>query len=109
MIRFLYYAAIQLCGKRLVVDYWGSTLYKPNDRIMQHELVFDTAKRSAVFYPRSDTAQKSFLHYESMPGGNLLFTGRIANDSVRLSMKKVDMDKFPIKRKGFHWVRETTQ
>ena len=50
--------------------------------------------------------ERDTLHFESNDKGLYQLTGKINQDSVAIRLKKVDVSKFPLMKRGFHWINE---
>ena len=53
------------------------------------------------------TQQKTFIFRDKEPGKQpLVFDGSIKNDSVRITLKRFDVDKFTLVNRGYNCINE---
>jgi len=93
--------------RQLMVSYPGYAFIKTmNDSTKGFSFNVDTATRKIEMFSYSDTTKRSSFVY-SLPQENILmFVGKLNNDSVKIQMKKYDLNKFRLVSRGFHWVNE---
>ena len=77
-----------------------------NDSVKIFVSAVDTVKKKLVLYPKSDTAKKSWLHYRFIGEDSLVLQGKWKNDSVLITLKKLDTDSLLLVRRGFHFINE---
>jgi len=93
--------------RKFIVFYDGvSAIRLMNDSIKFYIFNTDTTAKKIAIYSRRDTANKSTLAY-SFPGKNsLLLQGRWRKDNVKITMEKVDLDNYLLRKRGFHFINE---
>jgi hypothetical protein len=67
----------------------------------------DDRRRSVVVFDRSKPSHKSKLTYFQPDPSHLLLAGKLQQDTVQVRLRKVDMSKFLLVSRGFHWINET--
>jgi hypothetical protein len=67
----------------------------------------DDRSRSVVVFERSKPADKSKLTYFQPDPSHLLLAGKFQQDTLRIWLRKVDLSKFLLVSRGFHWINET--
>ena len=77
-----------------------------NDSLKIFVMAADTVQKQLVLYAKSDTAKKSMLHYTFIGKDSLLLRGKWKNDSVLITLKKLDTDSLLLVRRGFHLINE---
>jgi hypothetical protein len=93
--------------RRLVVGYPGYAQVKLiNDSAKGYSFVPDLNKHIIVMYTQADTLNKHHFNYTEAKNGDLLLSGKWNKDSLRIMLKKFDMNKFLLLNRGFHWVNE---
>lgn len=94
---------------------WSKLIIENNDfaslRIMNERkeyLSFETDTLSKIIsvFSYADTTQKSLLYFNLPDSNHLVLNGKFKKDSIVVTMKKVDLNKFPLVSRGFHWVNE---
>ncbi|GAB3331610.1 hypothetical protein GCM10027299_37420 [Larkinella ripae] len=75
-----------------------------NDSLRWYQLETDTVNRQATLY--QDTTKKYRLHYQQSGSGALVLSGRLANDSVFVRLRRQADDHFLLVNRGFHWINE---
>jgi hypothetical protein len=92
---------------KLVIFFSGSaTVRKMNDSITRYNFTPDTAKKTVTIFSRTDTTHKSLLTYLQPDSDHLVLFGKLKEDSVFISMKKMDEQNFLLVNRGFHWINE---
>jgi hypothetical protein len=92
--------------KRVIISYKDfAAIRLMNDTTLSYHFKIDTATRTALVYPISDTLQKGRLTYIK-DTVYLTLSGKIKNDSVYIKLKRFDENKFRLVNRGFHWVNE---
>ena len=66
----------------------------------------DALRKTISVFGYADTTQKSLLHFNLPDSNYLVLNGKFKKDSIVVTMKKVDLNKFPLVSRGFHWVNE---
>ncbi|MBV9962306.1 MAG: hypothetical protein JO072_08670 [Parafilimonas sp.] len=66
----------------------------------------DTITKTITLYSDADSTNKSLLSY-SQNSAALNLIGILSNDSVYISLKKQDINQFPLIKRKFHWISET--
>ena len=92
--------------KQLIIqnkDY--SKVKMMNDSLYNYHFIIDTIKHTATVYSNQDTLHKSILTYQNSQS-NLLFRGKINQDTVFIGMKRFNESRFRLISRGFHWINE---
>jgi len=76
-----------------------------NDSVQWYNLTVDTAAKTAMVNPVSDTTAKTAFMYIKDTSG-LTLAGKIKTDQVRIRLKRYDEHRFRLVNRGFHWVNE---
>ena len=73
-----------------------------NERMKDYALQVDT-KLNKLFLDDPRSHVKSTLGYEESTQNNLIVRGRVAGDSIEVTMRKIDLDVLPLLQDDFHW------
>ena len=93
--------------KRMIISYPGSaSLSNMADSLRYLSLKIDTVKKTALFTSYKDSTDTWTMAYSLPDKEHLLFTGSIRKDSVTISMRRFDLNKFQLVNRGFHWINE---
>jgi hypothetical protein len=94
--RKLIVSGTEYAGVRLMNDSSRTFTFKP-----------DTVARKIVMTRRGDTTQKGYLEYALMGEDGMRLRGKWQGDSIFVTLKKDDINKFLLVNRGFHLVNET--
>lgn len=87
--------------KQIIFDR-KNTLIKWEDSYRYYTAAVDTVGKTIIFQSNSDPSDKQLLHYDFSE--NILTLSE--NDSSSIQFRKVDIKKYPLLNRGFHWVVE---
>ncbi|MEO7214031.1 hypothetical protein [Mucilaginibacter sp.] len=91
---------------KLVISYAGNARVKlMNDSTKRYDFVIDTLKHTIVMNTYADTVKKTHFTYQ-LKKDTLLMVSTFPKDSLRIRMKKFDLNNFILIKRGFHWVNE---
>jgi hypothetical protein len=91
--------------KRLIIDHPGyARIITKADSITDVTCKIDTGYNTASF--TSDYDGQYTLTYTEPDKDHLLFTGIIRGDSVHITMKRFDLNKFALINRHFRWINE---
>ena len=91
--------------KKLIIDYAGSArIITKADSISDISCKVDTLHKTVDI--TSDYDGQYTLTYTEPGKGHLLFTGIIRGDSVHITMKRFDLNKFALINRRFRWINE---
>ena len=92
---------------KMSISYSGSArLVMMNDSTKRYNFVIDTVKHTIIMNTYADTVNKAYYTYSQPTKDMLLLKGKFKKDSLNISLKKYDLNKFLLLRRGFHWVNE---
>jgi uncharacterized protein (DUF983 family) len=92
---------------KMSISYSGSArLVMMNDSTKRYSFVIDTVKHTIIMNTYADTVNKAYYTYSQPAKDMLLLKGKFKKDSLNISLKKYDLNKFLLLRRGFHWVNE---
>ncbi len=92
--------------KQLVIQFEkNAQLRFMSDSTRYYSFIVDTPAHKISLYPYSDTLHKSTLYYQA-DSAWLTLTGKLKNDSVKIRLKKFNIQSFRLVRTGFHWINE---
>jgi hypothetical protein len=92
---------------KMSISYSGSArLVMMNDSSKRYNFVIDTVKHTIIMNTYADTVNKAYYTYSQPTKDMLLLKGKFKKDSLNISLKKYDLNKFLLLRRGFHWVNE---
>jgi len=93
--------------KRMIIPYekYARVTTMP-DSVKRMTITIDTTKKSLEFVPQKAPADSFLLRYNEPDKDHLLLTGAIGRDSVRILMKRFDLNKFKLVNRDFHWINE---
>lgn len=77
-----------------------------NDTTEYMSMKIDTIKRKIVMYRFTDTFDKYYFNYSKPKKDSLYLVGKFKKDSVQIMFHRDDASKFPLVRRGFHWINE---
>jgi hypothetical protein len=63
-------------------------------------------QRRLILWTWRDTTHKSVFAYASLDSGRLALAGRWGNDSLQVRLRRLDLQRMPLLRRGFHWINE---
>jgi hypothetical protein len=100
--------------KRLTIGAFNrATIRFASDSVAVAIVTIDSLKHTLVLddeYLRNQTPRIRTLHgtfsYEVPTANELILTGRIDADSMRLRFSRTDEKQYPLMNRGFHWIQE---
>jgi len=84
----------------------GATIKMVNDSTRSFGFRPDSVTKSIVMFSNLDTTKKSTLTYSYPAKRFLLLAGKWNNDSLKVFLRKQDMQNFLLVDRGFHWINE---
>jgi hypothetical protein len=94
--------------RKFIVTYQGyAGIRMANDTIRRFEYKMDTLQQTFTIHPAKDTLQKYTLKYTKSDPENMVFSGLWGGDTLEVTLKRFDEQRFLLVRRGFHWVNET--
>ncbi len=93
--------------KRLIFDSAGTfAVQLTSDSRRRYGLQLDAAKKTLALTKRDDAAWKSALTYQNPAPDRLLVEGTFDGRKVRASLHRIEVPKFLLVTRGFHWINE---
>jgi uncharacterized membrane protein YphA (DoxX/SURF4 family) len=83
-----------------------SSIRMMNDTTRGYIFRPDTVNRQIVMMRRQDTSHKSYLGYAFTGKDSLVLQGKWFNDSIRVILKRQDINRFLLVNRGFHFINE---
>lgn len=93
--------------RRLVIsgkDY--ARVYLMNDSTRNYAFKVDTVAQKIAMYTYTDTLHKFFLSYIKPKPDLLIIKGKLLKDSLTITLRRFNEQKFRLTSRGFHWVNE---
>ncbi len=84
-----------------------ATLRLTNDTVKACKFVTDTVHKNIQFSYADDSAYSAKLKYIIPDSNHLYIEGRLRGDSIRVLLKKQDLNKYTLINRGFHWINES--
>lgn len=94
-------------SKLIIENNSFASLRMMNERNEYLSFKTDTLSKTISVFSYADTTQKSLLHFNQPDSNHLVLNGKFKEDSIVVTMKKVDFNKFPLVSQGFHWISES--
>ncbi|WP_345949053.1 DoxX family protein [Mucilaginibacter sp. PAMB04274] len=92
--------------RRLNISAFGNAqIYLMNDSVETYKLLTDTTVKSLGFYEQ-DQNQRQVLYYTAVKPGLLLLKGKLYNNNIEVTMRKIESKDFLLMNRGFHWINE---
>lgn len=91
--------------KKIIFDSKKTLIISHEGEIKYFTTTIDTIKNVLHFNSNNDTSENYLLNYKTTQD-YLTLNGLLANDSVTMIFKKVDLNTLPLINRGFHWVVE---
>ncbi|MBN4066062.1 hypothetical protein JYT51_01865 [Candidatus Amoebophilus asiaticus] len=82
-------------------------IYLMNDSTKGYAFKPDTVEKTITMYSYADTTSKYLFKYLQPTNDHLTFSGVLKEDSLTIHMKKIDINKFLLVNRGFHWINES--
>ncbi|RZN84254.1 MAG: DoxX family protein [Winogradskyella sp.] len=76
------------------------------DNLVRHTFITDTIEKRITIYSQYGVKDSLNFNYTLKDSEHLKLFGTLENDSLIISLTKKDLDKFPLKSRGFHWINE---
>ncbi|MFZ0922541.1 MAG: hypothetical protein WA020_05745, partial [Candidatus Acidiferrales bacterium] len=83
-----------------------ATVYSMDDTAHPYGFVIDTAKKTVTLTKASDKNWKANFAYERTTPTELVLDGTMDNHKIHAQFEQVDVSKFLLLSRGFHWVQE---
>ncbi|GAA3957889.1 hypothetical protein [Mucilaginibacter dorajii] len=94
--------------RKLIISYAANARIKlMNDTLKNYSFKIDSTTHSIVINSYTDTLKRNLFRYTEAKNGDLLLKGMWDRDSLTISLKKFDLNKFKLINRGFHWISET--
>jgi hypothetical protein len=93
--------------KKVAIDYPGFlSVRQMDDTVKVYSAAYDKATKTVGLSISGDTGAKSVLAYSRPDAAHVTLEGKLGNDGVSVRLRKVDMGKFLLINRGFHWINE---
>ncbi|HVX49049.1 MAG TPA: hypothetical protein VHB48_02795 [Chitinophagaceae bacterium] len=93
--------------RNLIVNWPNySTVKMTNDKMAYYAFKPDTTTKQIIMFSYADTTKKSHFDYTFISNDSLVLKGKWFDDSVLITMKKYDINKFLLVNRGFHFINE---
>ena len=66
----------------------------------------DTMQRRLTVWTWRDSVHKAVFAYAPLDSVRLTLAGRLGNDSLQLRLRRIDLRRMPLLRRGYHWINE---
>jgi hypothetical protein len=76
------------------------------DELVKHTFITDTTQNRISLYSESGVKDSLNFKYEVENSKYLKLNGKLEKDSLSIIFTKIDLEKFPLKSRGFHWINE---
>jgi hypothetical protein len=92
--------------KQLIIQFKENAQVKlMNDSLKFFKFIVNDSARSILFYSVADSLSKSSLLYQ-VDSTSLVLSGQIKADSIYIRLRKLDVNKFRLVSRGYHWINE---
>lgn len=93
--------------KYLLIERKDKAIIKTmTDKLVKHTFITDTNQNRISLYSESSIKDSLNFKYEVENSKYLKLNGKLENDSLSITLTKIDLEKFPLKSRGFHWINE---
>ncbi len=93
--------------KRIIINYpQNIRISTMPDSLTWMKLSIDTTKKTALFTSYKDSTEMFTFRYSEPDKEHLFFDGTIKNDSIQINMKRFDINKFRLVKRGYNWINE---
>jgi hypothetical protein len=83
-----------------------ATVIMMNDSLKRYNFKPDLKKKTFQVYADADSSQKSTLTYTEPFKNQLFIQGVLKKDTLKIQLKKMDLNKFLLLNRKFNWVNE---
>lgn len=91
----------------LIIERKGKAVVKTMDnQILRYNFITDTTNQKISMYRINGDVDSLNLDYTYKNNIYLILEGTLKNDSIRIELFKKDLEDFPLKSRGFHWINE---
>jgi uncharacterized membrane protein YphA (DoxX/SURF4 family) len=66
----------------------------------------DTVQQRLTLWTWRDSTHKSVFVYAPLDSVHLVLAGRWGDDSLQLRLRRIDLRRMPLLRRGYHWINE---
>ncbi len=92
--------------KKLIISYSGrADVVLNNDSTEAFMGVTDPKKNTLTLRKTERDSRYAYLHYHTQKD-NVIFTGNIGNDTVRIETEIKKKEDYLLNKRGFHWINE---
>jgi hypothetical protein len=75
-------------------------IHLSTDSVISSRAQIDTVQKTIQFEIKKDSLK---LNWSSPDSNHLFFSGKWKNDSIKVLMKKYDLNNYPLQREKFNW------
>jgi len=94
--------------RKLIIEYPNRAQIKlMNDSTRGYTVTLDNTGKSLVLMRNGDTLQKNYFKVVKHNINLLQFKGNWKTDSLTVTLKKMDENKYLLNSRGFNWINET--
>ncbi len=93
--------------KKLIVNEYGMIAVRfMNDSSDRMMCEFDATKRTVTVNPRWDVENKYTLNYAEPDKDHVVLEGKLGEEQLKVTLKRLPIDSFALSARGFHWINE---
>jgi uncharacterized membrane protein YphA (DoxX/SURF4 family) len=93
--------------RRLIADFPGSIAVKTmDDKIRSYGADYSKTGNTLTLFEGADRSKGYKLVYTRVDPEHLLLNGTMGGDALSLRLRRVDVSKFLLLNRGFHWINE---
>lgn len=76
------------------------------DELLKHVFITDTTQNRISLYHENNAKDSLNFKYEVENSKYLKLNGKLEKDSLSIIFTKIELEKFPLISRGFHWINE---
>lgn len=84
-----------------------ATIRMMNDSLKSCRFITDTLHQTIQFSFEEDSGHKEILHYAIPDSVHLIINGKLKENSVRIVLRKQDLNQYRLINGRFHWINES--
>ena len=93
--------------RRLIADFPGSIAVKTmDDKIINYGADYSKTGNTLTLFEGADRSKGYKLVYTRLDAEHLLLDGTMGGDALSLRLRRIDISKFLLLNRGFHWINE---
>jgi hypothetical protein len=85
----------------------GMAIKTMDDKITTYSAAYNRDRNTLTISPFLGEKRKDVFSVSTLEADHVVLEGRLGNDTLMVTLRRIDDSQFPLLRRGFHWISDT--